>query len=81
MTIATAPLTDTQHARFMNDIGHLDWSQTILVTREGGTTIVSNKGNLSEGNDGRHFFTRSLEDGLLHTWGYDKLFTLSTEVA
>jgi putative heme iron utilization protein len=76
-----ATLADAEHAKFVDYMNQIECGACVTITRKGSVTTVSNKGNLPEGANGRHFFTCSLKDGLLQTWGYDKLFTLTDEVA
>ncbi|OGZ06306.1 MAG: hypothetical protein A2845_00705 [Candidatus Lloydbacteria bacterium RIFCSPHIGHO2_01_FULL_49_22] len=68
MKIATAILTEDEHAEFMEDLSSTRSYVDVKVTREGGVTTVSNKDGVppKEG-DGMFFFCWGLEEGFLYS--------------
>lgn len=75
MITASAALSDQKHARLENDVNHLDWSHLITLARNKGITTTT-----ATTDDGANFLERSLKSGLLHVWGYDKMFKVTAEV-
>lgn len=77
MKIATTNLTENEHTRFMIDLSLIECSGRVTITREGGVTTVSNKGDMPDGTGGMYSFCWSLKGGLLRALGYHKKFIIT----
>ncbi len=75
MMTVSATLSDQEHAQLKNDVNHLDWSHLITLARDKGITTIT-----ATTDDGACFLERSLENGLLHVWGYGKMLIVSAKV-